>query len=91
MVTESTSEKLRPWCKDSMMVVFITLPLNAVWLVASLAAFAGAIKFFTQGIEWLETGEWVEYSTRQAIVYFEIIDRGPITGGGVSTGFWSGA
>ena len=64
---------------------------NVAFWLTGMAAFAGAWKLLIQGVEWLDTGEWVEYSTRQAIVYFEIIDRGPITGGGVSTGFWSGA
>ena len=76
MEPESTLSKLRWWVYRLMVRIILALPA----LAAFIAAAVGGWDLAGQIVHRLLDGEWVEYSTRQALVGFDIINDEPITG-----------
>ena len=76
MEPESTLSKLRWWVCRLMVRIILALPA----LAAFIAAAVGGWDLAGQIVHRLLDGEWVEYSARQFLVGFDILNDEPITG-----------
>ena len=62
--------KLRRWIG----ALALGLVLFIMLLVAFVAAAMGGFRLLFQVKDWSKTGEWIEYSTKQVLVAFEMIN-----------------